>query len=165
MLKAAVQISRYFKWPIDNEAEGRFYEAKQNHTPPGLNCRVEKNQVYGYIDSSYMSEEQPLCRFGVSYYINGMSAYEMSRRLPDHYLSSTEAEYYACSIGTCEGQFLVMALTAMGKTQSGPLLVQGRATTPASRSQRIRNGIMVVPNMLSCEFAGLRTKSRRRSWL
>ena len=47
----------------------------------------------------------------------------MSRRLPDHYLSSTEAEYYACSIGTCEGKFLVMALTAMGETQSGPLLV------------------------------------------
>lgn len=70
-----------------------------------------------------MSEEQTLSRFGVNYYINGMSVYEMSRRLPDHYLSSTEAEYYACSIGTCEGKFLVMALTAMGETQSGPLLV------------------------------------------
>ena len=123
MLKAAVQISRYFKWTIDNEVEGRFYTAKHNHTPPGFNCRVEKNQVYGYIDSSYMSEEQTLCRFGVNYYINGMSVYEMSRRLPDHYLSSTEAEYYACSIGTCEGKFLVMTLTAMGETQSGPLLV------------------------------------------
>ena len=55
-----------------------------------------------------MSEEQTLCRFGVNYYINGMSVYEMSRRLPDHYLSSTEAEYYACSIGTFEGTFLVM---------------------------------------------------------
>ena len=71
MLKAAVQIFRSFKWTIDNEVEGRFYTAKHNHTPPGFNCRVEKNQVYGYIDSSYMSEEQTLCRFGVNYYING----------------------------------------------------------------------------------------------
>ena len=123
MLKAAVQIFRYFIWTIDNEVEGRFYEMKQDHTPPGFNCRVGKNQVYGYIDSSYMSEEQTLCRFGVNYYINGMSVYEMSRRLPDHYLSSCEAEYYACSIGTCEGKFLVMTLTAMGETQSGPLLI------------------------------------------
>jgi hypothetical protein len=123
MLKSAVQIFRYFKWTLENEIEGRFYEAKQNHTPPGFNCRVGKNQVYGYIDSSYMSEEQTLCRFGVNYYINGMSVFEMSRRLPDHYLSSTEAEYYACSMGTCEGKFLVMTLTALGETQSGPLLI------------------------------------------
>ena len=36
MLKAAVHFFRYFKWTIDNEVEGRFYEAKQNHTPPGI---------------------------------------------------------------------------------------------------------------------------------
>ena len=123
MLKAAVQVFRYFKWTIQNAVEGRCYEMKENHVPPGFNCRVSKNQVYGYIDSSYMSEEQTLCRFGVNYYINGMSVYEMSRRLPDRYLSSTEAEYYACSIGTCEGKFLAMALTAMGEKQIGPLLV------------------------------------------
>ena len=123
MLKAAVQIFRYFIWTIDNEVEGRYYTSMQDHTPPGFNCQVKKNQVYGYIDSSYMSEEKTLCRFGVNYYVNGMSIYEMSRRLPDHYLSSTEAEYYACSIGACEGKFLAMALTAMGETQHGPLLI------------------------------------------
>ena len=123
MLKAAVQVFRYFKWTIDNDVEGRRYEARPDHTPPGFNCRVGKNQVYGYVDSSYMSEEQTLCRFGVNFYVNGMSVYEMSRRLPGHYLSSTEAEYYACSIGTCEGKFLVMTLTAMGESQNGPLLI------------------------------------------
>ena len=111
-----------------------------------------------------MSEEQTLCRFGVNYYINGMSFYEMSRRLPDHYLSSTEAEYYACSIGTCEGKFLVMTLTAMGETQSGPLLV-GQDNKSCIQIAENRDGTMVVPNTLSYGFAGLRTKSRRKSWL
>ena len=112
-----------FKRTIENDAEGRRYEGRQDHTPPGFNCCVGKNQVDGYVDSSYMSEEQTLCRFGVNFYVNGMSVYEMSRRLPGHYLSSTEAEYYACSIGTCEGKFLVMTLTAMGESQNGPLLI------------------------------------------
>ena len=123
ILKAAVPVFRYFKWTMQNAVEGRCYEMKENHVPPGFNCRVGKNQVYGYIDSSYMSKEQTLCRFGVNYYINGMSVCEMSRRLPDRYLSSTEAEYYACSIRTCEGKFLAMTLTAMGEKQIGPLLV------------------------------------------
>ena len=43
MLKAAVQGCRYFKWTIENDVEGRRYEARQDHTPPGFNCRVEKN--------------------------------------------------------------------------------------------------------------------------
>ena len=42
MLKAAVQVFRYFKWIIENDVEGRRYEARQDHTPPGFNCRVEK---------------------------------------------------------------------------------------------------------------------------
>ena len=43
MLKASVQVFRYFRWTIENDAEGRRYEARQDHTPPGFNCRVEKN--------------------------------------------------------------------------------------------------------------------------
>ena len=70
-----------------------------------------------------MSVEETLYRFAVNFYVNGMIVYEMSRRLSGHYLSSTEAEYYACSIGTCEGKFIVMALTAMGESHNGPLLI------------------------------------------
>ena len=48
----------------------------------------------------------------------------MSRRLPGHYLRSTEAEYYACSIGTCEGKFFSDDTHGDGrKSESGPLLV------------------------------------------
>ena len=62
MLKAAVPVFRYFKWAIENDAEGRRYEARQqDRTPTGFNCRVGKNQVCGYVDSIYMSEEQTLC--------------------------------------------------------------------------------------------------------
>ena len=123
MLKAAIQIFRYFKWTIEMKIEGRHFTMQHNQKPPGFNCQVGKNQVYGYIDSSWLSEETTLCRFGVNYYVNGMSVYELSRRLPDQYLSSTEAEYYACSLGACEGKFLAMALTAMNEVQTGPILI------------------------------------------
>ena len=85
--------------------------------------RIERLFHPEFVTLSWLSEETTLCRFGVNYYVNGMSVYELSRRLPDQYLSSTEAEYYACSLGACEGKFLAMALTAMNEVQTGPILI------------------------------------------
>ena len=108
-------------------------------------------------------EEQTLCRFGVNFYVNGMSVYEMSRRLPGHYLSSTEAEYYACSIGTCEGTFLVMALTAIWASIRMVLFLSDKTTSFAFISLRIPGGITAGLNTLSSGFVGSRTKLSRRN--
>ena len=79
---------------------------------------IGKNQVYGYIDSTYLSEEKSQCRYGVDFFVNGMSVFELSRRLPDIVLSSTEAEFVALSIGLCEGKYIRMLLIAMGEPQT-----------------------------------------------
>ena len=125
MLKAAVQVFRYFKWTIENDVEGRCYRLPAHHDaiPPGFNVRVGRNQCYGYIDSSYLSEEKTECRYGVLYFVNSMCIFELSKRLPDVVLSSTEAEFYALSLGGCEGMYIRMVLEAINEPQTGPLLI------------------------------------------
>ena len=124
MLKAAVQIFRYFKWTIEAGVEGCCFSAASFPLfPPGFNIRVGKNNVYGYIDATYLSEEDAACRLGIVFFINGMCVYLQSKRLPTIVLSSTEAEYIALSIGYREGKFIRMVLEAIGEKQTGPMLI------------------------------------------
>ena len=76
-----------------------------------------------YVDSTYMSEEKTACRFGVVFMINMCCVLEISRRMLDIALSSTEAEYIALTIGAQEGYYLRQVLEALNEPQSGPLLV------------------------------------------
>ena len=68
---------------------------------------------YGYIDATYLSEERSLCRYGVVYFVNMCTVFELSRRLPDIALSSTESEYVGLSLGVREGYYIRMVLEAM----------------------------------------------------
>ena len=85
--------------------------------------RVGKNQVYGYIDATYLSEEMSLCRFGVVLFVNSCCVFELSRRLSDVVKSSTEAEYFALSIGVGEAYYVRQVLTALNEPQHGPLMI------------------------------------------
>ena len=125
MLNAAVYLFRYFKWTIENDVEGRCFTAPKRTgiIPPGFNVRVGKNQVYGYIDASYLSEERAACRYGVVFFINAMCIYELSKRLTDIAVSSTEAEYLGASLGAREGMYIRMVLEAMQEPQTGPMLI------------------------------------------
>ena len=108
-----------------NDVEGRHFRQLPGDglVPPGFKVRVGKNQVYGYIDATYLSENVTECRYGVLYFVNGMCVYEISRRLPEYVLSSTEAEYVGCSIGCCEGRYIRMVLEAMNEPQIGPMRI------------------------------------------
>ena len=127
MLKAAVQVFRYFKWTIENDVEGRCFRGadvgRGGIIPPGFTVRVGKNQVYGYIDATYLSEETSLCRFGVVLFVNSCCVFELSRRLGDIVKSSTEAEYYALSIGVGEAYYVRQVLEALNEPQHGPLMI------------------------------------------
>ena len=84
MHKAAVQMFRYFKWTIENGVEGRCFRAPgpDGVSPQGFGrLRVARNQVYGYIDATFLSEERSLCRYGVSLFVNLCCVYNcMSSR-------------------------------------------------------------------------------------
>ena len=126
MVIAATQIFRYFKWTIENDVEGRCFRASSDGggvVPPGFKHKVKRNNVYGYIDATYLSEERSLCRYGVVYFVNTCTVFELSRRLPDIALSSTESEYVGMSLGVREGYYIRMVLEAMNEAQHGPLLV------------------------------------------
>ena len=75
------------------------------------------------MDATYLSEEKSLCRYGVMFFINACCVYEVSKRLPEIALSSTEAEYVALSLGAAEGKYLRMVLEAMNEPQYGPMLI------------------------------------------
>ena len=124
MLKAAVQMFRYFKWTIENGVEGRCFRAPgpDGVSPQGFGrLRVARNQVYGYIDATFLSEERSLCRYGVSLFVNLCCVYELSRRMLDIALSSTESEYCATAMGTCDAYYVRMVLEAMNEPQHGPV--------------------------------------------
>ena len=127
MLKAAVHVFRYFKWTIENDVEGRCFRGadvgRGGIFPPGFTVRVGKNQVYGYIDATYLSEETSLCRFGVVLFVNSCCVFELSRRMADIVKSSTEAEYYALSIGVGEAYYVRQVLEALNEPQLGPLMI------------------------------------------
>ena len=126
MLKAAVQIFRYFKWTLENDVQGRCFRAPSSDdvSPPGFgNLKVKKNQVYGYIDATYLSEEKSLCRYGVVLFVNSCCVYELSRRMIDIALSSTESEYCGLSMGVCDAYYVRYVLEAMNEPQTGPLMI------------------------------------------
>ena len=133
MMNALVRVFRYFKWAVIYEVDSvqwqaaarrpRSKDCAPGHTPPGFNVKVGQNQVYGYIDATYLSEERAECRFGAVFYINAMLVCVISKKLPDAVLSSTEAEYHALVICACEGKFIRMILEALNEPQTGPMLL------------------------------------------
>ena len=84
---------------------------------------VGRNQVYGYIDATYLSEERFECRFGAAFFICGMLICVICKKLPDPVLSSTEAEYHALVISACEGKFIRMVLEALNEPQTGSMFL------------------------------------------
>ena len=126
MMTALVRVFRYFKWAVLNDVDQVCFDSntvKRGHVPPGFNCRVGKNQVYGYVDATFLSEERTECRYGALFFINAILICVISKKLPDPVLSSTQAEYYALVICACEGKFIRMVLEALGEMQTGPMLI------------------------------------------
>ena len=124
MMTALVRVFRYFKWVIMCDLDAIVYNAKFDSTPPGFGrTKVGRNQLYGYVDASYLSEERCECRFGAAFFINGMLICVICHKLPEPVLSSTEAEYHALVISACEGKFIRMVLDALGEAQTGPMLL------------------------------------------
>ena len=125
MLKAVVQVFRYFKWTVENDVEGRCFRAPPagGVIPLGFKLKVGKNQAYAYIDSTYLSEEKSLCRYGVVIFVNMCCVFELSRRLMDWVLSSTEAEFCALACGAQECLYIRYVLEAINEPQNGPLLI------------------------------------------
>ena len=91
--------------------------------PLGFKLKVGKNQAYAYIDSTYLSEEKSLCRYGVVIFVNMCCVFELSRRLMDWVLSSTEAEFCALACGAQECLYIRYVLEAINEPQNGPLLI------------------------------------------
>ena len=85
--------------------------------------KLSRNQVYGYIDATFLSEERAECRYGAAFFINGMLICVISKKLPDPVLSSTEAEYHALVICGCEGKFIRMVLEALNESQTGSMFL------------------------------------------
>ena len=122
MMTALVRVFRYFKWTLEHEVDAtHFDKGNVDKKPPGFNVKVGHNQVYGYIDATYLSEERAECRYGAAFFINNMLICTICKKLPDPVLSSTEAEYHALVICACEGKFIRMVLEAMNEPQTGPM--------------------------------------------
>ena len=56
-------------------------------------------------------------------FVNSCCVFELSRRLGDIVKSSTEAEYYALSIGVGEAYYVRQVLEALNEPQLGPLMI------------------------------------------
>ena len=69
-------------------------------------------------------------------------------------MTSSTVPFDACSIGTCEGKFLVMALTAMGVHRM-VLFLSDKTTSLAFKLQKTQDDTTVVPNTLNTGFVGL----------
>ena len=102
MMTALVRVFRYFKWVLEQDVDAVRFDARgMDATPPGFNVKIGRNQVYGYIDATFLSEERAECRYGAAFFINGMLICTICKKLPDPVLSSTEAEYHALVICAC----------------------------------------------------------------
>ena len=119
MLKnGPVLMLRCLKFVVQNNCEGVFCYSKR--TPfPGL-IKTAKNQLYGYIDATYLSEEGPKSRYGYAFFLNGMISFGKSTKLPRNVLSSAESEYNALSWGARDGIYCRILLGALGYKQNGP---------------------------------------------
>ena len=124
MMTALVRVFRYFKWALEQDVDAvRFDVRSNNATPPGFNVKIGRNQVYGYVDATFLSEERAECRYGAAFFINGMLICVICKKLPDPVLSSTEAEYHALVISTCEGKFIRMVLESLNEPQTGSMFL------------------------------------------
>ena len=82
--------------------------------------KAAKNQLYGYIDSIYLSEEKPKSRYGYVFFVNGMTICWKSEKLLRVVLSIAEAEYSGLSWGARAAIYCRTLLSELGFKQDGP---------------------------------------------
>ena len=118
MLKGVVRMFRYLKFIVLNNCEG-VYAYRSRNPFPGV-IKAAKNQLYGYIDATYLSEEMSKSRYGYVFFVNGMPICWKSAKLPRVVLSIAEAEYSGLSWGARDAIYCRILLAALGFKQDGP---------------------------------------------
>ena len=121
MMKGVVRMFRYLKFIVLNNCEGIY--AYRGRIPFPGPIKVAKNQLYGFIDATYLSEEKSRSRYGYVFFVNGMPICWKSAKLPRLVLSIAEAEYSGLSWGARDGIYCRTLLTALGFKQEGPMQI------------------------------------------
>lgn len=80
MLKGVVRMFRYLKVLVPNNADG-IYSYRRENLFQGI-IKAAKNQLYGYIDATYVSDEMSTSRYGYVFYVNGMPICWKPTKLP-----------------------------------------------------------------------------------
>ena len=62
ILKRIERLFRHFKWAFGNNVEALLYHPLKNLSVPFIRL-VKPNQIYGFVDSTHISEERSISRF------------------------------------------------------------------------------------------------------
>ena len=76
--------------------EGLSFTPLQDLHVPHIGT-VQQNQIYGFVDSTHISEERSTSRYGLCVFMSGMLILAISNKLCYVTLSSTESEYVGMS--------------------------------------------------------------------
>jgi hypothetical protein len=119
VLKDIKRLFRYFKWTLENNVEGLNFTPLSSLHVPHIGT-VTRNQIYGFVDSTHISEERSVSRYGLCVFMCGMLLMSVSKKLCYVTLSSTESEYVGMSEAFKRIMFLIEFLEELGETQ-GPV--------------------------------------------
>jgi hypothetical protein len=119
VLKDVKRLFRYMKWTLENDVEGLVFTPLKNTHVPHIGT-VLNNQLYGFVDSTHISEERSVSRYGLCIFMSGMLLVAISKKLTYVTLSSTESEYVGMSEALKYIMFLIELFEELGEKQ-GPV--------------------------------------------
>jgi len=116
VLKDVKRLFRYFKWTLEKNVEGLTFTPLQDLNVPHIGT-VANNQIYGFVDSTHISEERSISRYGLCVFMSGMLILAISNKLCYVTLSSTESEYVGMSEALKRIMYLIEFLEELGEKQ------------------------------------------------
>ena len=136
-----------------NNVEGLFFKPLPDRKIPFIG-KLNVNQLHGYVDSTHISEDRSISRYGGCIFMKGMLISSVSKKLTYVTLSATESEY----VGISEGIKLVMYLTdlmyELGETQTAIPMGNYNPGDISIRNQKVV--MLVVCDIFRLGYIGFR---------
>ena len=164
VLKSIKRLFRYFKWTVENNVEALLYHPLKDLSVPFIGL-VKPNQIYGYVDSTHISEERSISRFGLCIFMNGMLLLCISKKLLYVTLSATESEYVGLSEAIKHVLFFKEFLEELGENQgsipigndnSGAIAIAENKGYNAGRVKHIRARVHWIQDIVEEQLVVLK---------
>jgi hypothetical protein len=163
VIKDIKRLFRYFKWLLEENLEGLIFRLHSLNVPHiGT---VGASQLYGYVDSTHISEERSVSRYGVCLFIHGMLILALSKKLTYVTLSATESEYVGLSEGMKLALFIHDLLNELGEKQtqfiigndnSGAIAIAENKGCNAGRVRHIQARVHWIQDLVDSGTVSLR---------